>query len=59
MTRASEGCDRPAPLIRPGGLADADAVFALADMLAISFPIDRAGFDLTFPPCSTHPGRTS
>lgn len=49
MTPGPEGYDRSAPLVRPAALADAAAVFALADMLAISFPIDRAGFDRTYP----------
>jgi len=48
--------DRSAPLVRPATLADAYAVFALADMLAISFPIDRAGFDRAFPDVLDVPG---
>jgi GNAT superfamily N-acetyltransferase len=56
MAPGPEGHDHPAPLVRPAARADADAVFALADMLAISFPIDRAGFDRTFPDVLDVPG---
>jgi GNAT superfamily N-acetyltransferase len=45
-----------APLVRPADPADAEAVFALAEMLAISFPIDRAGFDRTYPAVLDAPG---
>jgi GNAT superfamily N-acetyltransferase len=56
MAPGLQESDQSAPLVRPATLADADAVFALADMLAISFPIDRAGFDRTFPHVLDVPG---
>jgi GNAT superfamily N-acetyltransferase len=43
-------------IIRPAGAADADAVFALARALAITFPIDRPGFDRGFAAIAATPG---
>jgi GNAT superfamily N-acetyltransferase len=44
------------PIIRPAAGRDADAVFALARTLAITFPIDRAGFDRGFAAIAATPG---
>ncbi len=35
--------------IRPGTVADADAVFRLLTLLATSYPTSRAAFDATYP----------
>jgi GNAT superfamily N-acetyltransferase len=43
-------------IIRPADAADADAVFALARALAITFPIDRPGFDRGFAAIAAAPG---
>jgi GNAT superfamily N-acetyltransferase len=43
-------------IIRPADAADADAVFALARALAITFPIDRPGFDRGFGAIAATPG---
>jgi GNAT superfamily N-acetyltransferase len=48
--------DAMAGAVRPAGAGDADAVFALARKLAVSFPIDRAGFDRGFGDLSVTPG---
>jgi GNAT superfamily N-acetyltransferase len=44
------------PIIRPAGPADADAVFALARALAITFPVDRQAFDRGFDGLAVTPG---
>jgi GNAT superfamily N-acetyltransferase len=44
------------PIIRPAGTGDADAVFALARGLAITFPVDRAAFDRGFRDLAGGPG---
>jgi GNAT superfamily N-acetyltransferase len=44
------------PIIRPAEVGDADAVFSLARALAITFPVDRAGFDRGFGAVAASPG---
>jgi GNAT superfamily N-acetyltransferase len=44
------------PIIRTAEVDDADAVFALARSLAITFPIDRPGFDRGFGALAGTPG---
>jgi GNAT superfamily N-acetyltransferase len=44
------------PIIRPAEVGDADAVFALARALAITFPVDRTGFDRGFDAVAATPG---
>ena len=44
------------PIIRPAEVGDADAVFALARSLAITFLVDRPGFDRGFDAVGASPG---
>jgi GNAT superfamily N-acetyltransferase len=50
------GISNRQPIIRPAESDDADAVFALARALAITFPIDRPGFDRGFDALAATPG---
>jgi GNAT superfamily N-acetyltransferase len=48
MMISMDGTSDLQPIIRPAEVGDADAVFTLARALAITFPIDRPGFDRCF-----------
>jgi GNAT superfamily N-acetyltransferase len=56
MMITMDGTSDLQPIIRPAEVDDADAVFALARSLAITFPVDRPGFDRGFDALAADPG---
>jgi len=56
MMITMDGTSDLQPIIRQAEVGDADAVFALARALAITFPVDRPGFDRGFEAVAATPG---